>query len=274
MIPKELYQRKHRSRWNSSNKVWQDCKTSNLKSINEDYLGDVDLRTLLTTIVENLHAVSHFKNETFTALQYGRDFGIIAKESLKRTTKWSAKYFTHDKSFYPVPTSSMELADVEVMTPPTAARIDPSIEVAMKELVDKYRPVRQRTVRSGTTKDKAGALPPAVYYTQPAHSKVMFHDDSTVEGRERMEQIMPQVTDDDGDSHALSITFVDDSNGSPTATELLLVKCQIKRMNTTTTQAAIWMMTITTPTPTQQHSPGLVAPFALIFALTCRVLHD
>ena len=105
----------------------------------------------------------------------------------------------------------MELADVEVMKPPTAARIDPPTEVAMKELVDKYRPVRQRTVRSETTKDKAGALPPAVYYTQPPHSKVMFHDDSTVEGREGMEQIMPQVTDDDGDSHVPSITFVDDS---------------------------------------------------------------
>ena len=93
----------------------------------------------------------------------------------------------------------------------TAARIDLSIEVAMKELVDKYRPVRQRTVWRETTKDKAGAPPPAVYYTQPPHSKVIFHDDSTAEGQEGMEQIMPQVTDDDGDSHVPSITFVDDS---------------------------------------------------------------
>ena len=92
---------------------------NNLKSIDEDYLGDVDLRTLLTTIVQNLHAVSHFKNETFTALQYARDFGSITKEPLKRTTKWSAKCFTHDKSLYPVPTSSMELADVEEMKRPT-----------------------------------------------------------------------------------------------------------------------------------------------------------
>ena len=167
---------------------------NNLKNINEHYLGNVDLRTLLTTIVENLHAVSHFKNKTFTALQYARDFGTIAKESLKKTTKWSAKYFTHDKSFYPIPPSSMELADVEVNKPLTAARIDPPIiEVAMKELVDKYRPVRQRTVRRETTKDKAGALAPAVYYTQPPHPKVMFHDDSAVESRERMEQIMPPV---------------------------------------------------------------------------------
>ena len=80
----------------------------------------------------------------------------------------------------------------------------------MKELVDKC-PVRQRTVRSETTKDKAGALPPAVYYSQPPHSKVMFHDDSTAEGQEGMEQIMPQVTDDDGDSHVPSITLVVDS---------------------------------------------------------------
>ena len=105
----------------------------------------------------------------------------------------------------------MELPDVEVMKPPTAARIDPPIEVVMKELVDKYRPVRQRTARSETTKDKAGALPPAVDYTQPPHSKVMFHDNSTVEGLEGMEQIMPQVTDDDGHSHVPSITLVDDS---------------------------------------------------------------
>ena len=33
----------------------------------------------------------------------------------------------------------------------------------MKDWLEKYRPVRQRTVRSETTKDKAGTLPPAVY---------------------------------------------------------------------------------------------------------------
>ena len=33
----------------------------------------------------------------------------------------------------------------------------------MKEWAEHYRPVRQRSVRSETTKDKVGALPPAVY---------------------------------------------------------------------------------------------------------------
>ena len=84
-----------------------------VKNVNEDYLGDIDLRTLLTTQVENLHAVSNFKNETFTALQYAQDFGTISKEYLKRTTKWGAKYFTLEKSYYPVPKSSVELRDVD-----------------------------------------------------------------------------------------------------------------------------------------------------------------
>ena len=42
------------------------------------------------------------------------------------------------------------------------------ISWAMKELVDRYRPLRQRTVRSETTNDRAGALPPAVYSSQPS----------------------------------------------------------------------------------------------------------
>ena len=114
----------------------------NVKNVNEDYLGDIDLRTLLTTQVENLHAVSHFKNETFTALQHAQDFGTISKESLKRTTKWGAKYFTLEKSYYPVPKSSVELRDVDLMKPPPADNVDPNIEAAMKELVDRYRPVK------------------------------------------------------------------------------------------------------------------------------------
>ena len=159
----------------------------NIKNINKEYLDDVDLRTLLRTLVENINAVSHFKNETFTASQYAQDFGTILKESLKRTTKWGAKYFTHEISYYPVPESSMEFKDVNVMKPLPVVNIDPQIETVMKDLVDRYLPFRQRTVRSETTKDKAGALPRAVHSSQPSCTKVVFHedaqDDSVTENR-------------------------------------------------------------------------------------------
>ena len=59
----------------------------------------------------------------------------------------------------------MKFANVSFMQPLPSKVISPEIEIAMsmKELAEKYRPVRQRTVRGETTKDKAGALPPAVY---------------------------------------------------------------------------------------------------------------
>ena len=75
------------------------------------YLEDIELCTqVLTIVVENLLAVSYFKHETFTASKYSQDFGIITKESLKRVTKWVAKYITHEKSYYPLPRTGAEFA--------------------------------------------------------------------------------------------------------------------------------------------------------------------
>ncbi|PFX15815.1 hypothetical protein AWC38_SpisGene19948 [Stylophora pistillata] len=81
------------------------------------------------------------------------------------------------RSYYPVPKSSVELRDVDLMKPPPAGNVDPNIEAAMKELVVRYRPVRQRTVRSETAKDKAGALPRAVYSSTPSCARVTFQED-------------------------------------------------------------------------------------------------
>lgn len=184
----------------------------NVKNVNEEYLGDIDLRTLPTTQVENLHAVSHFKIETFNSLQYAQHFGTISKESLKRTTKWGAKYFTHEKSYYPVPKSSVELRDVELMKPPLSGNVGPNIEAAMKGLVDRYRPVRQRRVRCETTKDKAGALPSAVYSSTALCTRVTFQEDvqdnpETV-NEERVDQDtnIPRALDE-----VPRTTFVDES---------------------------------------------------------------
>lgn len=125
------------------------------------------LETLLTTEVENLHAVSHFKHETFTVLQYAQDFGTIFKESPKRTSRWATKYYMHDRLYYHIPQSAMPLSAIATMARLPSADIIPSMDEQIKEWLENYRPVRQRTVRSETTKDKAGALPPVVYTVQP-----------------------------------------------------------------------------------------------------------
>jgi len=132
---------------------------SKVTNLNPNYKATIDWKTLLTTKEEN----SHFKHETFDALQYATDFRTISKESLKRITKWGAKYFTHPSSFYPVPRTGMWFKDVRFMTPLPPDELSKGEEQTMKDWLENYRPVRQRTVRSETTKDTAGTLPPAVY---------------------------------------------------------------------------------------------------------------
>ena len=110
-----------------------DRLSKNIKEINPDFVNNIALQSLLTTQVENLHAVSHFKHETCSFLQYAQDFGTIVKESLKRTTTWAAKYYTHDKSYYPVPESAMPLRATKVMTPLPSNAIPSEMEEVMKD---------------------------------------------------------------------------------------------------------------------------------------------
>ena len=59
---------------------------------------------------------SDHKSEVSTALQYARDFGSTAKESLKRTTAWLAYYYTRRGSWYPVPERSLGLFEIPSMS--------------------------------------------------------------------------------------------------------------------------------------------------------------
>ena len=77
----------------------------------------------------------------------------------------------------------------------------------MKEWLEKYRPVRQRTVRSETTKDKAGTFPPAVYAKQKpdAVARVRFRADQDDQSSPAFSEIRSVVAD-------VSLSFVSDTN--------------------------------------------------------------
>ena len=116
----------------------------NITSINPLFVGIVELLTLLTTHVEHLHAVSNFKDETFSALNYAQDFGAMVKESLKRITKWAAKYCTHERSYYLVPDTSLPLSALSTMFLPAVVQsVTKEDEVVMRDWFENFRPVRQ-----------------------------------------------------------------------------------------------------------------------------------
>ena len=100
------------------------------------------------------------------------DFDTISKESLMRITKWGAKYFTHPSPYNP-------FKDVRFMTPLPPDELSKGEEQAMKDWLENYRSVRQRAVRSETTKDKAGTPPPAVFSNANpnATARVIFSAD-------------------------------------------------------------------------------------------------
>ena len=76
------------------------------------------------------------------------------KESLKTITTRAAKYFTHDKSYLPVPDTSMPLPAVSTIAPPAVQTMEKEDKVVMAVWMEDFRPIRQLSVRNETTKDK------------------------------------------------------------------------------------------------------------------------
>ena len=55
------------------------------------------------------------------------------RESVKRVTNWSPKYFTHQRSFYPVPEVAMDLCNVLKLDPIPVVSMDRADIVKMRE---------------------------------------------------------------------------------------------------------------------------------------------
>ncbi|CAH3118263.1 unnamed protein product [Pocillopora meandrina] len=86
----------------------------------------------------------------------------------------------------------MELRDVDLVKPPPADNVDPNIEAAMKELVDRYRPVKDSKKR--INKRQSGS--PAASYDPGTDNEERVDQDTNI----------PRTTNE-----VPRITFVDES---------------------------------------------------------------
>ena len=97
-------------------------------------------------------------------------------------------------------------------------RVTKEDEAVMKEWLENYHPVSQRTARSETTKDKAGALPPAVYCQakQKEHSYVELNREQAILDDAATPTPITETTEQSEHSHGIdelqsvSLTFVND----------------------------------------------------------------
>ena len=109
-----------------------------------------------------------------------RDLGNTMHESLKRTSQWSAYYFTYRRSYYPVPENSISLRDIPKMSPMPPMEVSQADQTLMREWAQEHgKAVRQRTVRQCTTKHTAGTLPLNIYEKEsPIGERVTFENAS------------------------------------------------------------------------------------------------
>ena len=107
--------------------------------------------TLISILVllENLHAVGHFKDEFPTCLNFARNLGNSVYESIKRITNWAAYYFTHPTSYYPVSETTIALKEISRLPHLGKTRRLNSNEQQMRRewAVQHGESVRQRTVK-------------------------------------------------------------------------------------------------------------------------------
>ena len=111
-----------------------DCLLENINTLNPEFAKHINWCSLLTTIAENLHAVSHFKHETFSLLQYAMDFGLSQRSHLNGYQSGKPVILHIDPaSYYPVPQTSMLLSAAKFMTSLSAESIPKEAEITMKE---------------------------------------------------------------------------------------------------------------------------------------------
>ena len=82
------------------------------------------------------------------------------KETLKRATKWSAYYFTHANSYYPVPETKVALRDIPKIKRLPVRDMSKQDQDYMRQWASEHgKAVRQLSVRQNNTKHAAGTLP-------------------------------------------------------------------------------------------------------------------
>ena len=128
----------------------------------------------MTLDVEHVHLTTHVKSDILSMLQYCRSFGNCVKKSAKRLSF----YFSHPRSWYPLPEGTIQFQEMPKMKSLPAKELSLDDCQKLTEFASvSDRAVRQRSVHQETTMAKAGTLPSACYETNLPVQRVMLSRD-------------------------------------------------------------------------------------------------
>ena len=183
---------------------------------------------------------------------YARDFGSTALESAKQMTRWSAFYFTHPTSYYPVPLSQIQLKDFPKIKQQNHPYMHPNDQDLMRKWANDHgKCVRQRTVRQETTKFNAGTLPLNMYET-PVHrgERLNFtqnEDDQLPCDDEREDACSSEISEYDEESSDDNDSVLEENDSQPQLLNKELgflftgARTRSGRMVRTSNKAVLWL---------------------------------
>ena len=135
-------------------------------------------------------------------LSHAQAFGQSIKESLKKTTQWSAHYFTSKERWYPLAENTLSLHQVTLpkrkeMSSTRLERLNPLQKDEMREWASvNGAVVRQRSCRQETTMARSGTLPENAYHEE-LRPIDLEHRVASVEDEEMEEEEVEKEEDED-----------------------------------------------------------------------------
>jgi hypothetical protein len=140
--------------------------------INPNFVSKMDIRSVLTLVSENLHSILRLRVDTSSVLDCARDFVRGLLEFVKKRTLCGFHYFTSKKSpGYEAPKGMLLFQYLLKITPEKPVKLCRENVKLLLQFREKYgKGVRQRSVRSDTTKYRPGTLPLNLYNNNPLPS--------------------------------------------------------------------------------------------------------
>ena len=146
--------------------IWNDWMDPQrlLVNVSEFDYKATNLLSCMTLDVENFHSTVHIKQAKLSTLEYYWSFGLTTKESIKRTTEWTAYYHTSRRSWYPKPEETIPFSRVPNIKPLVVAQMSQADCHLLRNWASSYgAAVRQRTVRQETMMAKHSTLPKFIH---------------------------------------------------------------------------------------------------------------
>ena len=153
---------------------------SEIEAVNPDYVSKVDVKALVTLLIEHFNSKMRSIYDMPTVQQFCYQFSAAVEETLKRISNCGFSYFTSRDSYYDVPEGMVVFEEIPKVPCPVTRKGRKEDVAKIREWARTYGDsTRQLSVRARSTKDNPGTLPISAYGRRTLPNNPASLDDLT-----------------------------------------------------------------------------------------------